>query len=542
MLYLTALLLALFLTMPLIPLLRSAAGCMGAVDVPSDRKEHSRPMARTGGVAIAVGACLPAFLWAPPSPFLGGVLGGGVIVLVLGFLDDMKNLGHRVKFAGQVAAALVVVLYGGVRIEDLGALLPGSVVLPTLVAVPLTVFVIVGVTNAINLADGLDGLAGGLVALSLCCVTYLAHQAGDPVVALFAAGTVGAILGFLRFNTYPANIFMGDAGSQFLGFVAVTLSLQLTQGAPSLSPVLPLLLLGLPVFDTLTVMGGRIRAGESPFKADRRHLHHRLRHLGLSHRETVFGFYMLQSALITAAYFLRSASDLVLLGGYLTVCGALLVALRRAEQTGWSVQRSSAAYRNLKGLLQRVRDRGLLVRASFRAVEVGLPAFFLFSWFVPSSIPREYAFLAAGLMALVLVGGLTRPSWGRWSLRLALYLTIPLVIYLCETEAGGWLGSDAWRAYNLVFGLLVVLMIVVVKFSRRDAFRSSPMDFLMLFLAVVVPNLFGGPRWMGVVATKIIALFFGYEVLLSELRGQLGWVGATTLTFLGVVVVRGLAS
>lgn len=542
MLYLTALLLALFLTMPLIPLLRSAAGWLGAVDVPSDRKEHSRPTARTGGVAIAVGACLPAFLWASPSPFLGGVIGGGAIVLVLGFLDDMKNLGYRVKFAGQVAAALVVVLYGGVRIEDLGALLPGSVVLPTLVAVPLTVFVIVGVTNAINLADGLDGLAGGIVALSLCCVTYLAHQAGDPVVALLAAGTVGAILGFLRFNTYPANIFMGDAGSQFLGFVSVTLSLQLTQGAPSLSPVLPLLLLGLPVFDTLTVMGGRIRAGQSPFKADRSHLHHRLRHLGFSHRETVFGFYMLQSALITAAYFLRSASDLVLLGGYLTVCGALLAALRRAEATGWSVQRSSAAYGNLKELLQRVRDRGLLVKAAFRTLEVGLPAFFLFSWFVPSRIPREYAFLAAGLIGLVLIGGLTRPSWGRWSLRLALYLTIPLVIFLCETEAGGWLGSDAWRAFNLVFGLLVVLMIVVVKFSRRDAFRSSPMDFLMLFLAVAVPNLFGGPHWMGVVATKVIALFFGYEVLLSELRGQLGWVGATTLTFLGVVVVRGLAS
>ncbi|MFU8858649.1 MAG: glycosyltransferase family 4 protein [Deferrisomatales bacterium] len=540
MLYLTALLLALFLTMPLIPLLRSAAARLGAVDVPCDRKEHCRPMARTGGLAIAVGACLPALIWAPPSSFLGGVLGGAAIVLLFGFLDDVKNLGHRVKFAGQITAALVVVLYGGVRIESLGAFLPDAAVLPALVAVPLTVVVIVGVTNAINLADGLDGLAGGIVALSLGCVAYLAYQAGDPVVALLAAGTVGAILGFLRFNTYPANIFMGDAGSQFLGFVAVTLSLHLTQGAPSLSPILPLLLLGLPVLDTLTVMAGRVRSGRSPFRAGRDHLHHRLRSLGFSHRETVVAAYVFQSALITAAYFFQSASDLVLAAGYATGCGALLYLLRRAEGTGWSMERSTTAYRALKTALDRIRDRGLLVKGAFRAVELGLPAFFLVSWFMPSTIPREYGYFAAGLMVLVLLGGLTRPSWGRWSLRLAVYLTIPAVIYLCETQAGEWVSADAWRVYNLALALLVALMIVVVKFSRRDAFRSSPMDFLVLFLAVVVPNFFGGPHWMGVVATKIVALFFGYEVLLAELRGQLGWVGATTLTFLGVAVVRGL--
>jgi UDP-GlcNAc:undecaprenyl-phosphate GlcNAc-1-phosphate transferase len=172
-------------------------------------------------------------------------------------------------------------------VRTLGALLPDGALLPAWVAVPLTVVAIIGVTNAINLADGLDGLAGGISLLSFCCIGYLAYLEGDISVGLAALAFIGAIFGFLRFNTHPATIFMGDTGSQLLGFAAITLSLALTQRQTALSPLLPLILLGFPVLDTLTVMITRILRKRSPFSADRNHFHHNLLDLGFRHPESV---------------------------------------------------------------------------------------------------------------------------------------------------------------------------------------------------------------------------------------------------------------
>ena len=317
MIFLSTLLLSVFITIALIPALMRLAFRLQFVDIPDARKQHGRPIPVVGGIAMAVGAVVPIFYWQQGSPFVNAWLIGSAILVVFGMVDDFRGLGPGVKFAGQIAAALVMIFYGGVEITHLGMLLPDEMLLPAWVAVPLTLVAIVGVTNAINLADGLDGLAGGLSMLIVACIGYLAYRQGNAQIGFVALALGGAIFGFLKFNTYPAQVFMGDTGSQFLGFSAIALSLKLTQGHTALSPVLPLLLLGLPVMDTLYVFAVRLANGRSPFSADRNHFHHRLMGLGLHHSESVLVIYVLQTVLIVSAYFFRFHSDFLLLGGYL---------------------------------------------------------------------------------------------------------------------------------------------------------------------------------------------------------------------------------
>lgn len=232
MLLLSSFLLSLFITMSLIPVLSRFAGNMNVLDVPDWRKVHGRPVPRVGGLAMAIGALISALLWIKPGSFAYAYLIGASIIVMVGFLDDIKGINYRAKFAGQIAAALVLIFVGGVKITTLGNLLPESVVLPDWLAVPLTLIVIVGVTNAINLADGLDGLAGGICLISLSCLGYFAFLEGDTLIIFLAVALSGAILGFLRFNTFPATVFMGDAGSLLIGFSVIALTLNLTRGRP----------------------------------------------------------------------------------------------------------------------------------------------------------------------------------------------------------------------------------------------------------------------------------------------------------------------
>jgi len=201
MVNLSTLLIALFITIAMVPLFRGMAYKFNAIDQPGERKVHTRPMARTGGLAIAVGALVPLVLWAPPDLFLRALLFASSIIVAAGFVDDLIDLNPWAKLGAQVLAALVVVFYGGIRIQSLGALMPEDWLLPIWVSIPLTLIVVVGVTNAINLADGLDGLAGGISIIAFIVLGYLGFKVSNPVVTLVAAAAVGAIFGFLRFNT-----------------------------------------------------------------------------------------------------------------------------------------------------------------------------------------------------------------------------------------------------------------------------------------------------------------------------------------------------
>ncbi|NLI81632.1 MAG: undecaprenyl/decaprenyl-phosphate alpha-N-acetylglucosaminyl 1-phosphate transferase [Deltaproteobacteria bacterium] len=544
MVFLATLFISLFTSIILIPIVRSLAIRLNAVDAPDPRKVHTCPMPKSGGIAMACGAVIPVLLWLPMDHFVRAVLLGSAIVVVFGAVDDFVNLSYKPKFASQVAAALVVILWGGVEISSLGTLLPPGLSLPHWLAVPLTVVVIVGATNAINLSDGLDGLAGGISILIFLCIAYLAHRVGDTEVALFALAVSGAVFGFLRFNTYPADLFMGDAGSQMLGFLAVTLSIKLTQGLTGLSPLLPLLLLGFPILDTLTVMTERMAAGKSPFVADKNHFHHKLMRLGFVHKEAVLVIYVVQSLLVSSAFLLRHHPDGALLGFYALFSGLIVTGFIVAERKGWKVPRYDIVEHFVRTRLRPLREKQLVIRVSHAVLENGLPLLLLVSCMIPARLPAFVPWMAAGFMVPVLFAWRFRPVWLGTVLRTTLYLLIPYVVYFGELEPFSWMGNGLGHVYCGLFTVMAASVLLTLKFTRRrKGFKTTPMDFLILFVVLVVPNLPDARiqgQALGLVATKMIAFFFSYEVLNGELRGEYGKLARFTVATLLLLAARGV--
>jgi UDP-GlcNAc:undecaprenyl-phosphate/decaprenyl-phosphate GlcNAc-1-phosphate transferase len=547
MIFLSTLLISMFITIALVPLLRSLAYRMNtALDMPDTRKVHCSPVPKVGGLAMAVGILVPAVFMLEGSRFgLGVLLGAGVIGL-FGFLDDMLCFGYRGKFVGQVLGALIVVLLGGVKICYLGECLPGGWALPNLLAIPLTLIVIVGVTNAINLSDGLDGLAGGSMLLVFLCIGFLAfrgsHQDHSQMILILSAAASGAIIGFLRFNTFPATVFMGDTGSQLLGFLAITLSLGLTQSHTPVGPFVPLLLLGLPVLDTLAVMTERIRKGQSPFVADKNHLHHKLLRLGLYHTEAVVAIYATTSLLVASAFLLRFQSSWLHLSVYGLFCLLVVGGFTVADHHGWRVQRYDLIDKVIKGRLQVLREKSILIRVSFKGLEYGLPLLLVVSAAVPAEVPGYFLWVFLVPAVGIVLDLLFARKWLPGLMRLTFYLIVPVVLYLGQVEPAAWTNTHLLRAYNLAFVILALCAILTLKFTRRKVgFKATPMDVLILVIALVVPNLPAAKLEtvnLALLSAKLIVLFFGMEVLLGELRGRWTLPTIAVVAALGILIVR----
>lgn len=259
-------------------------------DMPNSRKEHSAPIPTMGGIAIIAGMMIALFLW---FPFNNGVAQISfffsiAVLFALGIMDDLKDLSAKYKFIVQAALAALIAL-SGIRISSFDGLF-GIYDLPIMAQYTFTFLAIVGITNAFNLIDGIDGLAGGLGFMSLVTLGIFLTMSGDVNTALIAFALAGGIFAFLYFNLNPARIFMGDTGSLVLGFVVAVLCIRLMQvNVFSPNPVLPhapVFVLGLvliPVFDTIRVFATRTWRGKSPFSADKTHIHHLLTNQGFSH-------------------------------------------------------------------------------------------------------------------------------------------------------------------------------------------------------------------------------------------------------------------
>jgi UDP-GlcNAc:undecaprenyl-phosphate/decaprenyl-phosphate GlcNAc-1-phosphate transferase len=524
MIYLSTLLLSLFITISLVPPLKSLAVRYQAVDFPNERKVHSRPIPKIGGLAMACGALIPVLLWASMDRFGYSLLAGSAIIVLFGFIDDLMDLPYKAKFLAQVAAALVVIHFGDLQLRCLGNLAPETFLCPSPLAIPLTVFVVVGVTNAINLSDGLDGLAGGITLMTFICIGYLAYLGEHFFTLTVSVAVIGAIFGFLRFNTYPAVIFMGDTGSQLLGFLAICLSINITQGNQPLSPLLPLILLGFPILDTLTVMIERIRKGHSPFKPDKNHFHHKLMQLGFFQTEAVFTIYVLQSILITSAIVFRFYSEWFWLIYYVLFSGVIITTFVVLDRRQWKLPRTDVVDKLIKGRLKVLRERNIIIKVSFRSVEYGLPMLLAATCLLSRNIPGYFATVAGILSALMLAAFFIPRLRSTSTMRIGLYLIIPFKVYLSEAGAAD-LSLYIHRLYHLAFGVMVMFVVLTLKFTRRrKGFKTSPMDFLVLFIALVVPSITGTLIQnlnMSMIAAKIIVLLFGYEVLIGELRGEL---------------------
>ena len=301
--YLLAFALALVVSLLLTPAIRDFAIRRRFLDaVGSARKIHTRSVPRLGGVAIvaswllAAGSMLvidPSLrddLWgSPPRTLL--FLVGGVIAAAVGFVDDLRGLRARYKLAAQLAIGALL-CFGGYAVQQIQ--LPGGAIVSLgPLGVPFTMLWIAGVMNAMNLIDGLDGLAAGVAGIALCTVFVSALWLGKPVLALHSAALIGALLGFLFYNFNPASIFMGDAGSLFLGYFLAFALLRTTQRSPTnaVEIAVPLLVMGLPIADTALAVLRRVVRGQGLFSPDRDHLHHRLLARGLTQRRAVVLLY-----------------------------------------------------------------------------------------------------------------------------------------------------------------------------------------------------------------------------------------------------------
>ncbi len=522
---LSTLFISLFITVVMVPFFRRLAYKINAVDKPDERKVHTLPMPRTGGLAMAVGALVPLVLWAPDCSYMRPLLFAAAIIVGAGFIDDLVGLGHRAKFGAQVLASAVVVFYGGIKITSLGSLLPEGLILVDWISIPLTMIVIVGVTNAINLADGLDGLAGGISVISFILLGYLGFQMGDPVIVMVAAAVIGAVFGFLRYNTYPATIFMGDAGSQLLGFLAVTLALQLTQEHLPLSPLLLLLLLGFPILDTLTVMLARIYHGRSPFSADKNHFHHKLMRLGLTHWEAVLLIYLFQMGLVGLAYVLRYYSDWLILEVSLGIAFLVTLFFYISSQKHWLLPRREPGKAGaLQNRLVELNKLTQLLQVLFVLLQVNIVIVLLLLIMPVKVIPGWFAGLAAGLVGGMVVSLSMRAKYYDFFLRMAFYLSLPMLVYWGAANVS-CVTVCSWCTMRIVYGpaylLMIVFSLLLLKFTRRSGYKSTPLDFLILMVAILVPSII--PKTadgisMGMVAVRIIAIFFALEVVIEESR------------------------
>lgn len=311
LLTLGAFLCALAITLGSTPLVKVLAQQVGAMDVPADeRRMHKTPIPRLGGLAIFLGFIASVLLFCPIGPELQSILLGSVFIVLLGVIDDIKPLPAKVKLIGQIFAALIPVL-NGVRVEfitNFNFFSDVPYISLSWLSVPLTLFWIVGITNAVNLIDGLDGLAVGISSIASFSLLIIAILLCEPVIALIMAALSGACIGFMPYNFNPAKIFMGDTGALFLGFILATLSIEgLFKFYAVMSFAVPFLILGLPIFDTALAIVRRIASGRSPMSPDRGHLHHKLIDMGFTQKQTVAILYTMSAILGLSAVLLTGS-------------------------------------------------------------------------------------------------------------------------------------------------------------------------------------------------------------------------------------------
>ncbi|MFJ7932782.1 glycosyltransferase family 4 protein [Sporosarcina sp. NPDC096371] len=330
----------------LTPLVIKLAFRIGAVDRPNYRKVHASVMPRIGGLAIFGAFLIGYFILLPEDNNVNetAIIIGALIIIVTGFLDDMLEITAKIKLAGQLTAALVVVTWGGLQIEFITLPFIGQLDFGYW-SIPITIIWIIGITNAINLIDGLDGLAAGVSTIALITMTVMALIMGNVFVAAMAAILAASSLGFLFFNFHPAKIFMGDTGSLFLGFMISVLALLGFKNVTVVSLIIPIILLGVPISDTFFAIVRRIRTKQPIMAPDKSHLHHCLLRVGFSHRQTVLVIYGLAILFGVAAILFSQA----------TVWGAILLIIVMLIAIELFVEVIGLAGKNYRPLLNILR-------------------------------------------------------------------------------------------------------------------------------------------------------------------------------------------
>lgn len=277
----------------LVPVVKKIAKHVDAIDYPnSPRKIHTKPIPRLGGLAIYLAFLLGYIIFAPKTNQMLSILIGSFIIIILGIFDDIKPLSAKIQFCGQLIAAAIVVFYGNIYVSNITAL--GLNINLGIFGYPISILFIVAIINAINLIDGIDGLSSGTCSIFYLTISIIAFALNrlDGLDVILCLIMLGSTLGFLPYNFYPASIFIGDVGSNFSGFIISVIALLGYKTATVTSLIVPLLILFLPIMDTVFAIFRRLLKGKNPFtESDKSHIHHQLLKLNKSTRKTVLIMY-----------------------------------------------------------------------------------------------------------------------------------------------------------------------------------------------------------------------------------------------------------
>ena len=335
--YIFILLVPLLIAFIATPFAKKVAVILGAIDDPKrdDRRAHTKPTPRLGGLAIYIAATISIIIFEDMTNEIIGLLIGSSLIALAGVIDDIKDLPAKLKLLIQIIAAIIL-YYSGIRIEIISAPMfsdYGYFSLAWYISFPTTIMWIVGVTNTINLIDGLDGLSAGISAIAGLSMGVVAILDGNIVAASLSLIIAGAALGFLPYNFNPASIFMGDTGALYLGFVLSAISIEgAVKSTTAVAFITPILILGLPIFDTAFAMIRRFKNGKPIMGADRGHIHHRLIDLGLTQKRTVIFLYtvgIVFGILAIIVYHMSFVNSVILI---ITFAIILLLLKRRVKE------------------------------------------------------------------------------------------------------------------------------------------------------------------------------------------------------------------
>jgi UDP-GlcNAc:undecaprenyl-phosphate/decaprenyl-phosphate GlcNAc-1-phosphate transferase len=526
------------ITMMILPLIVKAAARWRFVDAPGERKVHSVPIPRAGGIAMAIGVLVTALLVVPLGSQERYFLIAAILVAACGGLDDRLDLDYRIKLGGQLAAAAIVIFCAHIKIHALT--LDDRLALPDYLSVPLTFLFLVGITNAINLADGLDGLAGGTAFLILCALAILANSGGEFGTAALALTFAGAVLGFLRYNTYPASVFMGDAGSQLLGFAVGVLSLMATQNGTSvISAATPVLLLALPILDTLSVMAQRLSEGRSPFSADKNHIHHKLLALGFRHHEAVMVIYAVQADLFLLAFWMRYESDLAIIATVTAFFLAIIALLQAATRYRWRLrpQIETIEAARPEGSVAHVLDLDRAPKWAYSAVAIAVLLYALLIVVETARLSGDVRWLLTALLGVIVVWlSVLRIRPLSLIEKGTLYVTFAVLVYL-DTEI---VHERIWSILNWA-AVLTAAAGTLLRLRRDRRFQLTPLDIIVLFVALVIPSLSSSiplPAGTALGIAKLVILFYSIEVLVSRAEIPVVWFRIGVATILAGLIMH----
>lgn len=529
-------------SLAIVPLMMRLAPRLGMIDHPESRKVHAVPIPRVGGWGIAAGAVAAIVVWAPIDSLVLSYLWGVVVLFIFGALDDRREMGHYPKFVGQLVAVLPLVLVSGCYVTHFPFVDAGAI--PPPLAMGFTVFALMGMTNAINHSDGLDGLAGGEAILSLVAIGFLAYLADGSVAVLIAVAVTGAVLGFLRYNTHPAVVFMGDSGSQVIGFSLGVLAIMLTQQVDTtLSPMVAVLFLGLPIADIIFVFYSRIREGRNWFLATKNHVHHRLLERRFLHAEAVVLIYAVQIGFVASGLLFRHESDWLLAGIYLGGCAVVFGGLHLAEKFDWYVPRQREERGAWRWLGRGKRKNFVLVALPRRFVEIAVPGYLVVASLAVPDVSQSQARAAIGLASVLGAALIAIENARSVVRRTLLFCAAAMVIYVNlgpSQDLPAWIGM----VQHAFFGLLAGAVLVAIRYSpgRRGAmeFHTTSMDYLII-LVLVVAFLATGPSFDASISSlgALFVMLYAIELIISERRERRHAMNAGAIVALLILAARG---